>query len=135
MSLFEWDKTYELGIREIDQQHKHLVSVLNELHKAMKAGNSNEKLNKIIHELIRYTQTHFSTEEKYFDLYKYPDTLAHKLEHSQFVEKVANFQTDFEMGKVTISMQIMTFLKSWLTNHIKGKDKLYAPFLKQKGLV
>lgn len=134
MSLITWNNNYSLGINEIDSQHRELVRIINTLHDAMSKGSAKNVLGDIIKKLINYTTSHFKTEEKYFDQFHYPKTLQHKKEHQEFVAKMVNFQNDFDSGKLTLSLEVMTFLKNWLTEHIKGKDAEYVPFLKEKGL-
>lgn len=134
MALFVWDDKYSVGIREIDGQHKVLIDMLNQLYDAMQSGKSNEILMGIILKLVNYTKTHFSTEEKYFDRFGYPETLSHKKEHEKFTQKVLTFKSDFDSGKVALTVAITSFLKDWLASHIQGLDKKYGPFLNSKGL-
>lgn len=136
MVLFVWDAAkYSVGIKEIDGQHKILVDMLNELYDAMQSGKSHDVLGGIILKLVNYTKTHFSTEEKYFDRFGYPDTFSHKKEHEKFTQKVLAFKNDFDSGKTALTVGITSFLKDWLSSHIQGIDKKYAPFLNSKGLV
>lgn len=134
MGLIQWEEKYMLGITEIDMQHKKLVKMLNDMHDAMKEGKSKEILSKILDDMVAYTKTHFTTEERYFDRFNYEKASEHKGEHSQFVEKVLDFKSEYDEGKTMISIQILTFLKTWLTKHIMGSDKKYAPLFKEKGL-
>ena len=77
---------------------------------------------------------HFATEEKYFDEFGYLKATQHKKEHNDFVTKVAAFKSDFDNGKMMLSMEIMEFLKDWLLNHIKKTDMAYSNFFIEKGL-
>lgn len=134
MSLINWDNTLSVNVVEIDGQHQKLVGMINELHDAMRQGKSREILGRIIDGLISYAETHFKTEEKYFDRFGYPGTDSHKREHADFVVRVSEFKRGFDAGKVGLSIDIMCFLSDWLQRHIKGSDKKYGPFLNEKGL-
>jgi len=134
MSIIQWNENLSVNVDEIDKQHQKLVGMINDLSDAMSEGKGKDVLGKITNGLIDYTVSHFQTEEKYFDLYKYPDTIKHKKEHSDFVKKVVAFKADFESGKVGLSIQVMYFLSDWLKNHIKVVDKEYGPYFNQKGL-
>jgi|WetSurMetagenome_2_1015567.scaffolds.fasta_scaffold55709_3 hemerythrin len=134
MAFIEWNNSYSVGVNEIDMQHQKLVNMINELHDAMLLGKGKDLLGKIVNGLIDYAQLHFTTEEKYFDQFKYPDKGPHKKEHSDFTLKIAEFKTGFDSGKLGLSINVMDFLSSWLRNHIMVVDKKYGPFLNEKGL-
>ena len=134
MALIEWNDDLSVNIPEIDKQHHRLVDLINELNDAMKLGKGHAVLSKTLNGLIDYTATHFGTEEKYFDRYGYPEAESHKKEHKDFVAKVSEFKAGFESGKQTLSVEVIRFLSKWLQSHIKGVDKLYGPFLNEKGL-
>ena len=133
-NLIDWNKSLELEIREIDDQHQQLVRLINDLHTAMIERKSQQVLGEIIDGLIAYTATHFRTEEKYFIEYDFNGAVAHKLAHAEFVKKVSAFKKDFEAKKMMLSMEVMGFLKDWLIEHIMGQDRKYAPLFKANGL-
>jgi hemerythrin len=134
MRLIRWNDTLCLNITEIDQQHRKLVDVINELNEAMRQSKGKALLGKILAGLVAYAGTHFRTEERILDRLGYPETARHKAEHAAFVKKVAEFRQGFESGKLGLSLQVMTFLSDWLQHPIKGTDKTYVPFLQQNGV-
>jgi hemerythrin len=91
-------------------------------------------MGEILTNLIAYTATHFKTEEMYFDLYSYPEKETHKAEHKKFVETVTKFKKDFDSGNATISLEVMSFLRDWLTKHINGTDKKYTRCFNDHGM-
>jgi len=133
MALFQWNTAlYSVGSDKIDAQHQKLVELLNALYEAMSKGKGNDVLGEILNELIDYTVVHFNTEETLFDKYNYPETANHKEEHKNFVNEVSQFKKEFDSGKAMVSIKLMTFLKDWLVKHIKGSDKQYSEFFKEK---
>ncbi len=134
MALLSWDNSYSVGITKIDMQHKKLFDLINDLFDAMKIGESKNVIKKVIKELADYTVYHFGFEEKYFDDFGYPQTTTHKLEHKNFVDTIVKFQTKFIQGKALLSMEVMSFLKKWLQEHIKGTDQQYIKFFNEHGL-
>ena len=82
MALIDWNESLSVEIAEIDHQHKKLVNILNELHAAMRQGQSKTVMAEIVDRLVDYTATHFATEEEYFDEFKYDETGPHKMEHA-----------------------------------------------------
>ncbi len=134
MAIINWNDSLSVGVVEIDNQHKKLVSMLNDLSDAMKARKGNEVLGKIIADLLAYTKTHFAAEEKYFIKFGYPDTAEHKKEHAGFIQEITKFKADFDSGKISVSIDVMKFLSAWLQKHIKGTDQKYTKFFNDNGL-
>jgi hemerythrin len=130
----QWNDSLSVGVTEIDTQHKNLVLYLNDLHFAMSQGKGSEVLKSLLARLVGYTQVHFATEEKYMQQWSYPGYVHHKGEHTAFVKKVGDFQAKFEAGQTALSIEILTFLKDWVGNHIQGTDKRYSVFFNKHGL-
>ncbi len=129
-----WSTTLSVGITSIDEQHKVLVNLINELHAAMRQRRGANVLNDVLGRLKDYTVKHFKYEEKLFAQHGYPEAEAHAQIHSKLVEKVLDFAEDIRAGRATVSMDLLRFLKSWLTDHIMGTDKKYGPFLTGRGV-
>lgn len=134
MAMFEWLPQYSVQIRSIDGQHQNLFRLAGELYSAMSAGQGKAALSRVLDRLVQYTAVHFAFEERLMEQNGYPDLAAHRVEHQALTRQVLKFQTDFEAGKVAISVQLLHFLKNWLQNHIASSDQKYAPFLKAKAV-
>ena len=51
MSIFEWDEKYSFGIQSIDNQHKEIFRLLDQLFQALKLGIAPQMILKTITEL------------------------------------------------------------------------------------
>ena len=129
-----WNDSWLVGVAEFDAQHKNLVSLLNELHQSMSLGRGRTVIGDVLASLVGYTQSHFAAEERLMQKYNYPGLGMHKLEHDQLARKVLEFRRGFEAGNVTVSIEVMEFLKAWLRDHILGSDKRYAGFFASQGV-
>jgi len=134
MDLMIWDESFSVNVKEIDDQHKILVSIINDLHSSMKEGKGNEVSDGILDRMVEYTVFHFETEEKYFEEFHYEDAIEHRAEHQAFVEKVLDFKNKFEEGSLSLSIELMNFLVDWLKGHINGSDKKYTKCFNENGL-
>ena len=132
--MFEWNERYSVGIGSIDAQHQTLFRLGAELHAAMTSGQGKAASGKILDRLIQYTTSHFAHEERLMRQHDFPGLAAHKAEHEALTKQVLQFQSDFQLGKATITVQLLHFLKNWLTHHIDGSDKRYAPHFKDKAV-
>ena len=127
--LIIWDDFYSVGCEEIDNQHKKLANLINDLYDAYQNNRASEIFENILSELKEYTIYHFSTEEKYFEKYNYPFTEEHKIEHQNFVKKVLEFSNRYSHKDKLVIYDVMLFLKDWLLNHILGSDKKYSEYI------
>lgn len=134
MPILQWSDKYSVKVKELDDQHRKLIDLVNELHDGMSSGKSREVMGGVLDGLVKYTVGHFATEEQYMSRLKYPGELAHKAEHKKLVDQVAKFQKDYQNGQAALSLEIMNFLKSWLTGHIQSTDMKYSQFFNEKGI-
>ena len=130
MSLMVWNDTFNVGDAEIDRQHRKLVAMLNDLHDSMMRGDGNRVMGSLLENLVRYTKTHFVTEEKLMTQSGYPGLRAHKAEHDALEAEVIKLFADWKAGRVALSLKVLTFLKNWLQGHILGSDTKLAAHLK-----
>jgi len=130
MSIIEWDKRFELGVKPFDDQHKRLVELLNYLHDNINAsGVTHEDLGAVIVKLADYTTYHFAAEEKTMAHYEYPGLASHREEHAKFCRMVAAFQNDFENNQKDFSLNVLSFIGNWLFDHILLTDTEYCKFI------
>ena len=134
MALISWSDDFSVGIIEIDEQHKKLINIINDLHAATLKGKGKDAVGPILSGLSSYVAEHFACEEKYFDRFDYAGSASHKLEHKEFIDRLTQFQKDAERGKVMLSLDIMSFLEEWIKEHIRVSDKGYSGCFKENGL-
>jgi hemerythrin len=73
MELIKWKDVFSVKVSEVDNQHKKLIGLINQLYDAMRVGKGREVLGSVLTELVNYTIYHFSTEERLFREYGYPE--------------------------------------------------------------
>ncbi|MCL4538924.1 MAG: bacteriohemerythrin [Bacteroidetes bacterium] len=134
MPLIEWNEKLSVNIRAIDDQHKKWINILNELHGAMKAGKGRDAVGNVLDELVEYTKVHFASEEKLMKSNGYPLFAGHKKLHEDMVKEVEILRSRYSSGAAGLTIEVMQFLKNWLSEHIIGTDKNYGPYLNGKGV-
>lgn len=126
-----------MGISEIDEQHKKILAIINNLSEIFQEKKHHEQgvIDQIIQELNDYANYHFQTEEKYFDLFNYQDAEAHIKIHNQYREKITEWRQQYEKeNDPKIFFDVSEFLKNWWVWHINNTDRAYVPLLKENGL-
>ncbi len=132
--LIEWNDKLSVKIDEIDEQHKILVSLINSLYESIVTQTTDLEVNNILEQLVQYTIIHFAVEESLMRIFHYPEHDAHKKHHEELTNQVISLRTKVKNKETEISMKLLNFLRSWLTNHIMVEDQLYSPFFLQQGI-
>eukprot|EP01027_Heterolobosea_sp_BB2_P007656 GEZU01011377.1.p1 GENE.GEZU01011377.1~~GEZU01011377.1.p1 ORF type:complete len:253 (+),score=54.13 GEZU01011377.1:51-809(+) len=117
-----WQSRFEVGVPLIDNQHKKLVQLLNNLNMAVNDYENNVAncsgdfvmLGSVLDDLLDYTSFHFKEEEQLMEKYGYPNTESHKEVHNRLVAKVMQVRYLFKQGQEDISHDVLEFLKEWL---------------------
>ena len=125
-----WDDSFSVGFKPIDDQHKVLVNMTNDLFSACKGDIVAADLAflEIIKKALDYAETHFADEEEYLSEANYPHLDEQKEQHEVFVEEIQKTIDEFEAGNIE-PVYFARYLKKWLLNHIAVYDKRYAPYL------
>jgi len=135
MEFIKWDgKIHSVGIKEIDNQHKNFIKVINETYEISKSKNNKEKIREILNQLLQFARVHFSTEERYFKKFKYPWADEHIREHEKIIKRLLYFFDQFDKGKGDIQ-EFLNFLKAWFNDHCVKWDQKYAKYFKKNKLI
>ncbi len=134
MAVIQWTDNLATNVTQFDEQHKKLIKMINDLHDAMSSGKGKEAAGKVLVDLVNYCGTHFSAEEKLMTTHNYPEYAEHKKLHDDLTRQALELKKGYEQGKPVITIELLTFLRNWLTNHITGTDKKYSAFFKSKGV-
>lgn len=126
-----WNEELSVDIPEIDEEHKHLIDLINQLHDAMSQGRGKQQLALILNELIDYAKTHFAHEERLMTQANFRGLASHKREHDFFARKIAELRKRFAEGELAITVEVSNFLKDWVIHHVRGVDKSYSPAIRQ----
>lgn len=128
MGRLAWSEKYSVFIPEIDQQHKKLIAILNALDESLIRGTSRAIMKKTMSELFRYTETHFSSEEKLMNEYEYPEKEKHFQKHRELLDKVISWDKNINNDPNAV-FNLLNFLESWLREHIGIEDKAYGLYI------
>lgn len=134
--FFTWSDEISVGIEEIDEQHKQLISIINRLYNAIiyTAEGQTEVVKALMEELTQYTLVHFAVEESLFRIFDYPEYEAHFRHHENLRQQVIDINEKIQRGEEQGTIDLMSFLRKWLRNHIMVEDKRYSPYLINQGI-
>jgi len=127
-----WQDSYALGIKAIDDQHKELLNIVNDIFSHASGDQHQEHLyfKEVIAQAVDYIKMHFTTEEKIMISTKYQGYAEHKKHHEDFVLTVIKTAKDYEAGKRLTLTSFGYFLKDWVLSHIAVMDKKYCDYFR-----
>ena len=131
----KWENKYKTGYKRIDDQHKELVNIINDLYSiGIESNLESEEVKKsfsnILKRAIDYATYHFSYEEKIMNAIDYSVAKDHITKHRAFSVKVVDEVNMYENGNSIAIEDFITFLRDWLINHIMVEDKKFITELK-----
>ncbi|HLP99119.1 MAG TPA: bacteriohemerythrin [Sideroxyarcus sp.] len=131
--FFKWSSEYSVNIKTIDDQHRELVNILNRLFVAVSKREGDKAIAGILDALVSYTQTHFALEERLMRQAKYKDIVPHMEEHRKLLEQLDQLAKKHLLEEKPIYFEMLSFLKTWLKEHIQGVDTKYSAALQSSG--
>ncbi len=131
--VFQWDDSYSVGVEQIDDDHKQLITLGNDMIKAAVANKGADIVGEVLNELIEYTEGHFGREEELMVKTNYPEYRDHRVKHKRLMNDVFLFKSQYIAGNVEPSA-ISRFLIDWIVKHILEEDKEYAEHFHAHGL-
>ncbi|MEO5336632.1 MAG: bacteriohemerythrin [Magnetospirillum sp. WYHS-4] len=130
MAYLEWQPNLSVGVTELDEHHKQLVALINQVYDSLAAVDQQERLARVLNDLVAYTRFHFDREEHYLRVNGYPDYNSHRAAHAALVQQVMELQDRINRDPASVkAMDTMDFLSRWLIQHIVGQDLKYKSYL------
>ena len=131
----EWLDTFELGVPEIDDDHKNLLSVMRDVQCSAEQGKMG-RCGKHLEQLMRDTRAHFDREEKLLRKWRYGDVQGHVAYHAKLYSRAEAAKKSCENIEsredlVECCKEMMSFL---IDDIVRG-DLPLKTFFEEMGLV
>jgi len=126
MKSFHWGKYFATGLPEIDNQHHHLVNLINQLGELITENEVHiEDVDRIYNQLAAYATYHFQEEEKAMNAIKVdPRHLnCHIDMHERFLDDVSSIYSSISAANLEPAQSLLKLLTHWLAYHILGQDQ------------
>lgn len=129
MKTFQWNANFQTDLPAVDQQHRHLVDLINALGDRLNRGNQSvEELDNLFRQLLDYANYHFSEEEALMQAVGLDrrHVELHKGRHRDFIEKLLLLKDSASGNLGSVAEDLLEYLIHWLTYHILGQDQNMA---------
>lgn len=129
MTLMTWTTAMSVGLPELDEDHRVLIRIINQLAESEKNEDHVSVLRQSIYSLLRYAEFHFAREEKVLSNCEFPGMTHHKGEHRAFTDHMRELAAALDGDELpaaeVVNQDLLTYLKDWLNHHILIEDMSY----------
>ncbi len=130
-TFIQWTDAMSLREPLLDDDHRQLIALINQLTSAEKVGNR-RNIEFVLDELVDYTIDHFNREELFLQDNGYPlgEMAAHKLMHAEFTKAIQDIRWQYQNGfRSGINQELLRYMRTWLSKHILVEDVKFASAL------
>ncbi len=131
LQFFVWQDYYELGVPEVDAEHRRIFEIAGRLHSGM-TDRRRADVAAVLAELHTAVEAHFATEERLMEEAQFPGTVQHTAEHAQFLDGLARDRAEIEAGRSELTPGALKAFNEWVTAHLCGADAVMCAFLRGK---
>jgi len=129
-----WRPEYSVGVKDLDDQHKELIRIMNEVMTCINNVPSEKRISAITDHLVAYKKDHFATEEMYFEKFKFSGGKAHTMAHKAFDAQVNAMKKEHADDPIAFAFSLVDFLEDWLLIHLDKMDHQYTKCFNDHGL-
>lgn len=125
---------YSIGIDEMDAQHAHWIQLIEKFRsigsEQLLGPSGIHAAAQALEQLLRYTKTHFASEEQFMSAHGYPGIAAHKERHRELEAVVTKLLGEIQAHQTgSTPLKLNLFVTIWLLEHILQEDDRYARFV------
>lgn len=134
MAIMRWGDEWRTGDGMVDDQHRGLFEIVNDLHDAVASGEGQDAVVATVTALVSYVIKHFRAEEALMKKNGYPEFLAHCTLHEDLTREVRELLTKIRAGEEVPVEALSQFLSKWLTEHIDRHDKRMVAWIRARSV-
>ncbi len=130
MEFFKWKEVFNIGVEEIDRQHRIFLDLLNDCHERLSEGERRTVDRDMVAGLRKYATTHFRYEEGLMHSTEYPQSKNHAIEHRYFETQVSEMERGGAGGDPRTHESVLPFLRDWFLKHVLEHDRKIGHYLR-----
>jgi len=132
-TLFKWNDSFLIGIKELDHEHKVLIDEINRLHEELARNDEKSEIENCLGDIYTRMQAHFALEEHVMKEHGYMFFDEHKREHEELLNNYTEYMVQFlNDSGVSSYKSIEENLKHWVITHIVTSDKKMSLMVQEK---
>ena len=134
MTKTEWEDKFSVKVRALDDDHKMILDLINQLHEVYAANKGLDDIENVFAVLMTYTEGHFTREEDLMARAHFPGMESHVAGHREIKKELDVLHKRFLAGEKAVMLDLLAFLNNWWHFHILEEDHAYVGALLKEGL-
>jgi hemerythrin len=124
MTLLEWREDFNIGIEEVDHEHRELIGLINALHAEFGGDASGGRVEGFLGEILASVSAHFALEEKVMRARHYDAFAEHKADHEHLLDDLRDLMDEHAAGAVLDEAAFAARLAEWFSAHFRTHDAM-----------
>ncbi|HLP97282.1 MAG TPA: bacteriohemerythrin [Sideroxyarcus sp.] len=121
-----WDDSLSVGIDVIDEHHRYLFDLINDLYTVVINKRGARHVARLIKSLDAYAKIHFRAEEQMMNHYGFGGINRQLHQHHAFEEKIGEFYEELHANPLVAQFDVLAYMRVWLVDHIRIEDAKLA---------
>ena len=132
--MIKLDKSMEVGVKLIDDQHQELIARINAFVGLGVKSYTPEETRKMLDSLGSYIRKHFTDEQKLHVSVKYPEAEWHKGQHALYIKEFEELDKEYNKNGISaaFTLKMTNSIIGWIVKHIKSADVQFGKFYNKK---
>ncbi len=130
--VIQWSDAYRIGNARIDAEHQIFLGLIADFQSQRLQSAPQERLNRILQEVLKYAEFHFLSEENLMIDCGYPGLTEHRLHHMHLLSRAGVKLHEMELGLCTPE-EVEAFLLDWFLTHTRSEDQKIVEYLQASG--
>jgi hemerythrin-like metal-binding protein len=122
MAPLEWKDSYSVGVPAVDHEHRELIGLVNQLHRALASVQPEDAVAGIFGDLFRAISSHFALEERFMREHGYDQTTQHKADHERLLDELREIMDNYHDRKERSGENLTACVEAWFANHFQTHD-------------
>jgi hemerythrin len=124
ISKLKWASEFEIGNEYVDLQHRHFLNLINRIGKNFNETNDDDHKKRLIIELLKYADFHFTSEENIATSSGLTGVRGHQQLHLRLLKELNQNAEELDNGLKT-NDEFLEFLTDWFLVHTIHEDRKF----------
>lgn len=129
MTHIHWNPAFSFGVQELDDQHKRLVCILNNMRESLASNDAERTASALFDALAITLRSHIFSEESLMRRHGYSGLDNHQKKHHQILEQLDVTARGISAGNRQLARDVLDFIESWWQNHVRNDDSQFVQSL------